>query len=214
MLAFFALALALAGAAAFAYARYLHPTGTVMPGIYAVRHYNNGMPMVNFFILRAGEKYIAIDAGACNLQTESALRRLDIPAGDIVAVFDTHADSDHVGSLGLFYRAIIYTASAEGRAFPDMPRNIMLDGETVEIYGRRVQIFYTPGHTIDSACFLVDGRYLFVGDLLVHPGHARYDAELQVYHRERMLGMDGVRYVFTGHFGLFRGARFFRWWWR
>ena len=56
--AIFAIVLLLVATAIFAYSRYLHPTGEIMPGIYAVRNDRNGTPMVNFFIMQAGEKYI------------------------------------------------------------------------------------------------------------------------------------------------------------
>ena len=198
-----------------------------MPGLYAVRNYRNRQPMVNFFIMQTSQGYIAFDTGSDSTQTKGALQQLGISAGDIAAVFLTHSDWDHIGSLYLFYNAILYTGITDfqytrrGRGLPvlpdfelpDMPHKIMADGETIELHGRSIQCFYTPGHTSDSVSFLADGRYLFVGDLLVNPRLAYYDEELQKFHIERMLTMEGVSYVFNGHFGLFRNIRFFRWQW-
>jgi len=212
LLVFLALILALATVAAIAYSRYLHPTGEIMRGLYAIRAGGNGSPMVNFFLLKTGEKYIAIDAGVDAVQTKGELQKLGISADDVAAVFVTHADQDHIGALNLFENATIYTGSTENSQFPDMPHHIMQDGEIIEISGMSVQCFYTQGHTIDSASFLVDGKYLFVGDLLVNPNLARYDRELQVSSKEKMLGIESVEYVFTGHFGLFKGVRLIRWW--
>jgi len=214
-----ALILILAATAAVAYRRYIYPTGEIMPGLYAVRTHRNGMPMGNFFLMRAGEKYIAFDAGADNTENENGLKRLGISAEDVVAVFITHYHWDHIASIGLFENAVIYTGNTENSGFPDIPHRIMSDGEIIEFYGVSVQCFYTPGHTADSVCYVVSGKYLFVGDLLVTtndpppPNPRRYDAELQLHHREKMLGLDGVEYVFTGHFGLFKSVRFFRWRW-
>ena len=222
-----AVVLALVATAIFAYSRYLHPTGEIMSGIYAVRNDRNGTPMVNFFIMQAGEKYIAFDTGSDNEQTQNALQQLGISASDVVAIFLTHSDWDHIGSLDLFYNATLYTGITDfqyvrrGRGLPalpdfvlpNIPHEIMADGEIIEIYGRSIQTFYTPGHTSDSVSFLVDDRYLFLGDLLVNPRLAYYDEGLQRFHIERMLAMEDVSYVFTGHFGLFRNIRFFRWWW-
>ena len=213
--------------AIFAYSRYLHPTGEIMSGIYAVRNDRNGTPMVNFFIMQAGEKYIAFDTGSDNTQTQNALQQLGISASDVAAVFLTHSDWDHIGSLDLFYNATLYTGvsnfqyARRGRGLPalpdfvlpNIPHKIMADGEIIGVHGRSIQTFYTPGHTSDSVSFLVDCRYLFVGDLLVNPRLAYYDEGLQRFHIERMLAMEDVSYVFTGHFGLFRNIRFFRWWW-
>jgi len=222
LLAFSALALSLAALAGIAYSRYLHPTAEIMPGLYAIRNYRNGVPLVNFFIMRAGEKYIAFDAGSDSEQTRNALRRLGISASDVIAVFLTHSDWDHVGSLHLFYNATIFSKDNEFRyanatAFapsvferPDLPYHVLADGEAIELRGRLILCIHTPGHTSDSVSFLVDGRYLFVGDLLVNPRLARYSEELQRLHITRALGIESAEYVFTGHFGLFRSAGFFR----
>jgi len=216
--------LALVATVAVAYLRYLHPTGEIMSNLYAIRNDRNGIPMVNFFLLQVGEKYIVIDTGSDSIQTENELQKLGISANDVVALLLTHSDWDHVGSLHLFHNATLYTGDTEFQyaeasrfapAFelPDIPHQIMADGEIIELYGRTIQCIYTPGHTSDSVCFLIDGEYLFVGDLYVTPDLARYDKELQILYREKMLGIDGVEYIFTGHFGLFKDVGFFRWWW-
>ena len=201
---------------AVAYWRYVYPTGNIMPGIYSIRTHNNGMPMGNFFLLQVGEKYIAIDAGGNNAETEKGLKKLKISADDVIAVFITHAHWDHIGSLDLFYNAIIYTGNTESSAFPDIPHQIMPDGKIIELSDISIQCLYTPGHTIDSVCYLVDGKYLFVGDLFVttndSPFEKRHDKDLQLLYREKMLELENAEYVFTGHFGLFKNICFFKWW--
>ena len=208
--------LALVATAGVAYWRYVYPTGKIMNDIYAIRIHNNGMPMGNFFLLQAGEKYIAIDAGGENAETENGLQKLGISADDVIAVFVTHSHWDHIGSLDLFGEAVIYTGITEGSQFPDIPHEIMADDEIIELSGISVQCFYTPGHTIDSVCYFVDGKYLFVGDLFIttndSPFEKRYDKDLQLEYREKMLDIDGVEYIFTGHFGLFKNPVFIRWW--
>jgi len=213
---FLAVVLMVVSLAAIAYWRYVYPTGSVLPGIYAIRTHNNGMPMGNFFLLKIGEKYISIDAGGDNIETETGLRRLGISANDVVAVFITHSHWDHIGSLSLFDNAVIYTGDTEDTGFPDMPHQIMPDGDSIEVSGMTIKCIYTPGHTKDSVCYLVDGKYLFVGDLFVttndSPFEKRYDSNMQLSYRKEMLGIDGVEYVFTSHFGLFKDIRFFRRW--
>jgi len=175
--------------------------------------------MGNFFIMQIGDEYVAIDAGADNDETEKALKNLGISATDVIAVFITHAHWDHIGSLTLFDNATIYTGNTEGSDFPDIPHRVLSDEEIIELSGMSIQCFYTPGHTADSVCYLINGKYLFVGDLLVTtndpppPNPKRYDKDSQLLYRKVMLEMDDVAYVFTGHFGLFKDVRFFRWWW-
>jgi|GEM_PF-6916290 len=48
--------LALIATIVFAYSRYLHPTGEIVSGLYAIRAGGNGSPMVNFFILEIDDK--------------------------------------------------------------------------------------------------------------------------------------------------------------
>jgi len=197
-----------------AYRRYVYPTGKILHDLYTVRTHNNGMPMGNFFLLQMGDKYVAFDAGGNSEETRSGLQRLGISAADVIAVFVTHAHWDHIGSLDVFSDAVIYTGNTENSSFPDTPHRLMMDGEVTELFGRYIKCFYTPGHTIDSVCFLVDGKYLFVGDLFIttndSPFEARYNKELQLRYRKQMLELDGVEHVFTGHFGLFSNPGYFR----
>jgi len=213
--------------AIFAYSRYFYPTGEIMPGLYAIRNDRNDRPMVNFFIMQlSDEKYIAFDTGSDSGQTQHALQSLNISANDIVAVFITHSDWDHIGSLGLFNNATLYTGITEfqyarrGRGLPnlpafelpDMPHNIMADGEVIDLFGRKIKCIYTPGHTSDSVSFIVDGKFLFVGDLFISPKLAYYNADLQYMNQMKVLEFENIEYVFTSHFGIFKNIKFYRWW--
>ena len=219
LLVFLAVIIVFGCAVAIAYSRYLYPTGEIIPGLYSIRTHRNGMPMGNFFLLQAGDKYVAIDAGADPAETENGLQRLGISANDVAAVFITHAHWDHIGSLGVFENAVVYAGNIKDGEFPETPHSVLEDEEIVEISDIVIQVFYTPGHTADSVCYMINGKYLFVGDLFVTtnepppPNPRRHSAELQLRYREEMLVMDGVESVFTGHFGLFRNVRFFRWLW-
>ena len=208
------------------YSRYLYPTGEVIPGLYAIRNDRNGNPMVNFFILKLSDKtYIAFDTGSDSEQTQHALQSLNISANDIVAVFLTHSDWDHIGALNLFGNATLYTGNTQfqyarrGRGLPnlpafelpDMPHYIMADGEVIEVYGRKVKCIYTPGHTSDSVSYIVDDRFLFVGDLFISPDKAFYNEDLQWLNQAKILAFEDVEYIFTAHFGIFKNIKFYRW---
>ena len=194
--------------ALFAYSRYLHPTGEIKPGIYAVKTGGNGAPLVNFFLMSVDDGYIAFDSGVNNARTKNELQKLNISADEVVAVFITHGDHDHIGSLNLFNNAIIYTGPIE---LSDYSHEILSDGDVIDTYGVSIQILYTPGHTSGCAIYLVDGKFIFAGDLFINPNKARYDAELQKSNIEKALGINDVEYIFTGHFGLFKDIRMFRW---
>ena len=208
----------LGSVAVLTYWRYVFPTGKIMPGLYTIRTHNNGVPMGNLFLMQIddGDYYIAIDTGGDTTETETGLRRLGISASDIAAVFITHSHWDHIGALDLFENAIIYTGNTESITFPDIHHHVMADGEIIEFSDMSVQCIYTPGHTIDHVCYLVNGKILFAGDLFIttndSPFEQRYDKDLQLEYREMVLEQESVKYVFTGHFGLFKNVGFYRLW--
>ena len=90
LVCFLTLVLVLVAAAAVAYTRYVYPTGEILRDVFAIRTHQNGMPMGNLFLIQADDKYIAVDAGADDTETENGLRECGISASDIVAVFITH----------------------------------------------------------------------------------------------------------------------------
>ncbi len=191
-------------------------TKEVMPGIYSV---SNGF--VNLYLLEVGEKYIVFDAGVNAATTKKELDNLQIDAKDVVAVFLTHTDGDHVGSLSLFDDAEIYTAESNktfieeepgrSRAFINagMAYKTMADGETININGSDIQCIFTPGHTNGSACFLADGKYLFAGDNLSLKGGKislfnsvfNMDDAEQQRSIAKILQIEGIETIFTMHYG-------------
>jgi len=180
------------------------PTGELVPGIYAIRNIRNNIPFVNFFVVRINEnKYIAIDAGMDSTQSSNELNKINISANNVVAVFITHNHFDHIGSLSIFTNATVFTGNT---TLLDIPHQIMLDGEIMEISNLFIQCIYTPGHTKDSVSYLVNGKYLFVGDSLVnHPNNE--DNELRTQSIEKLTNIEGIEYIFTAHHGFTRNVR-------
>ena len=176
-------------------------TGRAIPGIYAIL---NSRPYVNFYLLPVGESYMAVDAGVDSAQTAKELQRVGISANDVTAVFITHSHYDHIGALDLFNNATVYTGNS---TLPNTHHQIMQDGEIIELSGRSIKCIYTPGHTSDSVCYLIDGKYLFVGDSLInHPNNT--DNELRKLSIEKLLELEGIEYVFSGHYGFINGRKF------
>jgi glyoxylase-like metal-dependent hydrolase (beta-lactamase superfamily II) len=66
----------------------------------------------------------------------------------------------------------------------------MRDGETVEVGSARITALHTPGHTLESTCYLLDGKALCSGDTLFLAGVGRPDLEAsaeQARERARLL---------------------------
>ena len=177
------------------------PTGKIFSEIYTIL---SNRPYVNFYLLQIGESYMAIDAGADSVQTARELQRLDISANDVIAVFVTHSHYDHISALDLFGNATVYTGNS---TLPNTHHQIMRDGEIIELSGRSIKCIYTPGHTSDSVCYLVDGKYLFVGDSLINHLN-NTDNELRKLSIEKLLELEGLEYIFSGHYGFMNERKF------
>lgn len=190
----------------------------VTPGVYAVR-----TSFVNLYLVKGGDRYIAFDAGTDEAATKAALRGLGIDERDVSAVFLTHTDYDHVAAVPLFSSAQVYMADSNrsflgekrgltrSKAFAVMGRDYtaLYDGETITVAGVRVQCVFTPGHTPGSACYLVDGKYLFTGDSLnlkdgkavLFYGVFNMNNGKQRQSLRELSKLDGIEAVFTMHTG-------------
>ena len=150
------------------------PSGPLNPEIVAVRD-----GFVNVYLVKNGDSFIAFDAGNDCADVAKKLSLLKLDPLKVTAVFLTHTDRDHVAALGIFSRAKVYLSAAEkqmidgttSRSFGfhnHIPAGYAAfeDGETVIVGSVSVRAILSPGHTPGSACYLVNGRYLFTGDTL------------------------------------------------
>ncbi|TQR18781.1 MBL fold metallo-hydrolase [Psychrobacillus soli] len=89
---------------------------------------------------------------------------------DIKNVFDTHLHADHISggrhiaeATGATY--YLPPKDAEEVVFNYTP---LEDGLTVKIGASQIEVgaLYSPGHTIGSTSFIVDGKYVLTGDIL------------------------------------------------
>ncbi|MBD5487275.1 MAG: MBL fold metallo-hydrolase [Lachnospiraceae bacterium] len=180
----------------------------------------------NLFFIPAGENWIVIDAGSDSKAVQSEMERLSIDAGKVLGVFLTHTDYDHVASLPLFSNAKIYMSEQEKQMIDgstyrqlmnknklpvcDADKVVYLsDNEVVELGGHRVRNIWVPGHTIGSAIYAVDEKYLFTGDafkadkgrIAVHPYTMN---RRQAFESISKIEKECSRYekVFTAHYGI------------
>ena len=99
------------------------------------------------------------------------LEELDLK---LVKVIDTHVHADHVTAMGAL-RDHTNCVTVMGEQSPvDVVSMRVTDGERVTIEGINMTALYTPGHTDDSYCFLMDDR-IFTGDTLLIRGTGRTD---------------------------------------
>jgi len=162
-------------------------TGAITQNVYAVQ-----TGTANFFLIRGNSGYIAIDAGSDQVQAAEGLYELGISPEDILAIFLTHGDSDHIAAISLFPNARLYLSEYEVQMIDGttnrasglllvlsmlMGRDInnpvfpyeyqtLTHNEKIEIDGVLIQGILTPGHTPGTMCFLLNERYLFTGDAM------------------------------------------------
>jgi glyoxylase-like metal-dependent hydrolase (beta-lactamase superfamily II) len=101
------------------------------------------------------------EAGAIRAE----LSRHGARAGDVRALFLTHAHDDHAGAVRAFPNAEVFALkpAAEALGRGGAVARALGDGERLSVRGTPVEVFALPGHTRGSAAYLIH-RVLFLGD--------------------------------------------------
>src|SRR6059036_1233157 len=95
----------------------------------------------------------------------------------IRTVLETHVHADHLSrarALAADSRARLCLPTTDRVSFEYAP---LKDGDTLRVGSAGLSVFHTPGHTPESACFLLDERALFTGDTLFLAAVGRPDLE-------------------------------------
>jgi len=191
----------------------------IFDGIYAVKTKN-----ANFYVIKNDDSYIAIDAGGGNESTaRTELDKLNIDPSKVTAILLTHTDFDHTSALSLFKNAIIYISKQEEQVLDgSVPRlsfggknklnykyTTIVDNEELCFEKIKVKSILTPGHTIGSMSFLIDDKYLFVGDNLslqndlvgLFNSLFNMSDEVQGKSIRKLTKIASTEYIFTAHYG-------------
>ena len=92
----------------------------------------------------------------------------------LVKAVDTHVHADHITGLGaLRDRTKCITVMGRESAVDTVSMRVV-DGDSIDIEGVRLDVIYTPGHTDDSYSFRLADR-VFTGDTLLIRGTGRID---------------------------------------
>lgn len=84
----------------------------------------------------------------------------------VTMVLDTHIHADHLSRsrvLANLTGASYHLPDQQRASFPFQP---LRDGAELTVGGARLRVVATPGHTFESACYLLDDVALFTGDTL------------------------------------------------
>jgi glyoxylase-like metal-dependent hydrolase (beta-lactamase superfamily II) len=181
-------------------------TGAVCDRVWAIR-----CGCVNLYVVAGTAGLICLDTGWRAETVRDGFRRLGLDVRDVAALFLTHGHWDHGGCAGLFESAAIHAVDPLRVARGLRARVVTVnDDRTYSAAGLNVRAFLAPGHSRDSACYLVDGAFLFTGDAVaLRSGEARTfltwlpsAAAAASESLRRLARLDGIRAVFTAHHGV------------
>ncbi len=80
-------------------------------------------------------------------------------------IINTHGHSDH--TAGNTELTSIFGAKLVAHKLSKLNYDVAVeDGDMLKVGGVSIKVIYTPGHTLDSICLLVDNRKLLTGDTL------------------------------------------------
>ncbi len=109
------------------------------------------------------------------------LEKLEELGANLVAIFNTHHHSDHIGGnsalIKKFPKAIVYGGEKDRDRIPNM-QVFLKSGDRVTFGDREAQVFFVPGHTYAHIAYYFapsgdEGGELFCGDTLFAGGCGR-----------------------------------------
>jgi len=193
-------------------------TQQIIENVFSVRD-----TFVNMYLVKDGDQYIAFDAGNNADNVAYELKKLKINPDQVIALFLTHTDGDHVAAVKIFKKAQVYLSKAEGQLLNGQKSRFLFFGNKIatkeylliedqqlfNIGNIKVKGILTPGHTTGSMCYLVNDKYLFTGDALsLKNGKIdlfnlffNMDSKTAAESMGLITNIPTVEYIFTAHYG-------------
>ncbi len=134
-----------------------------------------------------GDQAIVVDPGPDDARHHDAIMGAVEAAGaeQIALIVLTHGHADHSEGAPVLGERIAAPVRAMAAAHCSQGQQPLEDGERLAIGGLHLDVIATPGHTADSACFVINAdAALLTGDTILGRGStvvARPDGELAAY---------------------------------
>lgn len=130
----------------------------------------------------------------------------------ITHVLDTHIHADHLSrsrQIAQISRATLYLPDQQRVSFPFTP---LRNGDTLSICPILLTAIHTPGHTLESTCYLLDKQAILTGDTLflttvgrpdlaATPEVAQQRAAMLYRSLQKLLALAPETLVLPGHTG-------------
>jgi len=179
---------------------------------------------VNFYIYSKNNKYICFDAGFNKKNIYKEFVKININPNSISKIFLTHSDYDHYNGMQVFSNSIVYISNEEKvminrgvhRLFGLNRKSHVLtkmeelqDGQIINYEDIKIECILTPGHTYGSMSYLVDNKYLFLGDACriinneIKPlkKYINMNTVMQIKSIEKIKQIENVLMSFVSHTG-------------
>jgi glyoxylase-like metal-dependent hydrolase (beta-lactamase superfamily II) len=197
---------------------FLLETKEIEENIYSIKD-----DIVNLYLVKDSTQFIAIDAGN-NIETVAIeMEKLGIDPEQVSAVLLTHTDGDHTAALKLFKNAEVYLSKQEEKLLTGEEKRFLFfgnsidaeeyttieDQQTFNIDNLKIKGILTPGHTFGSMCYLINDKYLFIGDAMsLKDGKMdkfneffNTDTETAIKSMKNITELPTAEYIFTAHYG-------------
>jgi glyoxylase-like metal-dependent hydrolase (beta-lactamase superfamily II) len=159
------------------------------------------------YVIGGDKEAFVIDA---SLDPQVYLDLAHLHGWQITSVFDTHIHADHLSRSHHLAAKVGATLFLPDQQRVTFPFTAMHDGETLATPSLRVTALHTPGHTLESMCYLLDNQLLFTGDTLFLTGVGRPDlhttqeeakarAEALYHSLHKLLSLPAETVVLPGH---------------
>jgi glyoxylase-like metal-dependent hydrolase (beta-lactamase superfamily II) len=165
-----------------------------------------GKGCLSYVVGSDGEAAV-IDA---SLEPEVYLELAEERNWKITRVLDTHVHADHLSRSRKLAELAEATLHMPAGSPVSYPFSALEDGDMLEDGAVRIEALKTPGHTLESTSYLLDGRALFTGDTLFLESVGRPDLKATREEAERkaralhrslrsLLELDPRTLVLPGH---------------
>lgn len=101
----------------------------------------------------------------CSYNAQELIRLIKEKESNLTYIFNTHEHSDHTAGNTAVQSAVGGKIVGHRLAKGKVDRRVD-DGEVLQVANVAVKVIYTPGHTPDGICLLLDGEKLLTGDTL------------------------------------------------
>lgn len=159
------------------------------------------------YLIASGNEAIIIDASVPVDVYEKLLQENNWQAK---AVMETHIHADHLSRSKQVAEKFEVPLQLPTPNKVNFEHQKLSDGETIRLGQISINVIATPGHTIESVCFLINNEVLLSGDtiftdavgrpdLKANEEEARKRAELLYDSLQKIIGMDGNIVVLPAH---------------